>query len=436
MSYRPGQGLSDEAVARLKARKTAAGVDVPAEDSNAQWDRLLGTDAKKKLRCSVCTRPLSEGDQQAKRVLCANCTGSGVFSLDRAAVAHLELGCPIFYYCMRHVKPQARSEAPKAVEKNVSAPAAPVPQRTLPVLPRGVSIQEHLGLVVKSHLPLSILSVNLLSHCYVRVANQPWNAFAHCEEAHLAWELRQPRLAEMLRASKADVLCLQEVTMESREGDEEWQLPAWLRNMEGYTAVQQGFKAKEWEKQAERNQRVCGHRNPTGVATLFRSDRFTEAAPCKFGSGSGLAVFLRCLDAVPGGEGSMEVAVGNLHLIGDPERSAEQLKALNSLKKNLGKQDLRIICGDLNSECEPGSDLGKWFAEEGYSEVPCGSSWAEPQKSLRLDHIFSRRLEAVACTDGLTPEEVASGLPCSSVPSDHLPVAALFGAVVKTKCPW
>lgn len=74
-SYRPGQGLSDEAVERLRARKTAANsvADVPAQDSNAQWDRLLGTGATKKLRCGVCTRPLSEDDQRAKRVVCSLC---------------------------------------------------------------------------------------------------------------------------------------------------------------------------------------------------------------------------------------------------------------------------------------------------------------------------------------------------------------------------
>lgn len=65
MAYQPGRGISGEALERLRARKQAeAGIaDVPAEDQSDQWDRLLGTGAKKKLRCGVCTRPLSEEEQ-------------------------------------------------------------------------------------------------------------------------------------------------------------------------------------------------------------------------------------------------------------------------------------------------------------------------------------------------------------------------------------
>ncbi|CAE7349536.1 unnamed protein product [Symbiodinium sp. CCMP2592] len=220
-------------------------------------------------------------------------------------------------------------------------------------------------------------------------------------------------------------------------GPVEWVLPRWLQ-LDGYKAVPLGLKAKEWEKQAQRNERVCGFRAPTGVATLYRSSRFEEAAPAKSGSGSGLLVFLRGVEPLPGGgEGVLELAIGNLHLVGDPDKSSEHLKALNSLKKNFGKQDLRIVCGDFNSECEPTAEVGKWFAEEGLQEVPTGSSWAEPGRSLRLDHIFcSGRIQAFACTGDLSEEEVVGGLPCASQPSDHSPVGALLGATVKTKCPW
>eukprot|EP00439_Symbiodinium_sp_Y106_P080830 s482_g19.t1 len=66
-SYRPGQGLSDEAVERLRARKTAANsvADVPAQDSNAQWDRLhpaaLGRRPASKARRVQPLRESGEG---------------------------------------------------------------------------------------------------------------------------------------------------------------------------------------------------------------------------------------------------------------------------------------------------------------------------------------------------------------------------------------
>jgi len=455
-SYRPGQGLSDEAVERLRARKTAANsvADVPAQDSNAQWDRLLGTGATKKLRCGVCTRPLSEDDQLAKRVVCSLCENpekdEQVAPLRREFVKDLELGLRIFYYCFRHApvpsKPAPEAEAsPKAQP----APKEPAPsrvaasktdERKLPLLCPGASMREQLNLVPKHQVPISVLSLNLLSPCYVRVDGQPWNAFPHCEDKILDWPARRAKLLEILRRSDADVICLQEVTLEENDTgakEVEWLLPSWLQ-LDGYRAVPLGLKAKEWEKQAQRNERVCGLRAPTGVATLYRSSRFEEAAPAKSGSGSGLLVFLRGVEPLPGGgEGVLELAVGNLHLVGDPDKSSEHLKALNSLKKNFGKQDLRIVCGDFNSECEPTAEVGKWFAEEGLQEVPTGSSWAEPGRSLRLDHIFcSGRIQAFACTGDLSEEEVASGLPCASQPSDHSPVGALLGATVKTKCPW
>eukprot|EP00439_Symbiodinium_sp_Y106_P080252 s559_g19.t1 len=269
----------------------------------------------------------------------------------------------------------------------------------------------------------------------------------------LDWPARRAKLLEILRRSDADVICLQEVTLEENDTgakEVEWLLPSWLQ-LDGYRAVPLGLKAKEWEKQAQRNEtrgcsgkldkastlhqrRVCGLRAPTGVATLYRSSRFEEAAPAKSGSGSGLLVFLRGVEPLPGGgEGVLELAVGNLHLVGDPDKSSEHLKALNSLKKNFGKQDmsdLRIVCGDFNSECEPTAEVGKWFAEEGLQEVPTGSSWAEPGRSLRLDHIFcSGRIQAFACTGDLSEEEVASGLPCASQPSDRdFPLLGLVSA--------
>lgn len=74
-TYHPGQGLSKEAVERLRARKHVEGAAfyMPAADESQQRERLLGGQAKKKPRCAVCTRPLSNQELAADRLLCVRC---------------------------------------------------------------------------------------------------------------------------------------------------------------------------------------------------------------------------------------------------------------------------------------------------------------------------------------------------------------------------
>ncbi|CAL1155606.1 unnamed protein product [Cladocopium goreaui] len=66
--YQPGQGLNPAAIARLRGRKDVNKVfnDLPAEDYSKQWDSLLGQGAKKKLRCSHCTRHASVASGMAE----------------------------------------------------------------------------------------------------------------------------------------------------------------------------------------------------------------------------------------------------------------------------------------------------------------------------------------------------------------------------------
>ncbi|CAE8669315.1 unnamed protein product [Polarella glacialis] len=295
--------------------------------------------------------------------------------------------------------------------------------------------------VAKGSTSLAVLSFNVLADCYVRVDGQPWNAFAHVEDAHLVWESRVPQILQLLHGSAADVICLQEVQAEKREppggGPEEWRLPAWTDQLHGYTGVLQGKKQKEWDKESERNLRLTGKSSPTGVATFYTTERFEESAASKHGSGSGTTLFLKCRDSLEPGGVPLEVAVANVHLVGDPSKAADHIKALHSLKKNLGRQSLRIVCGDFNGDCKPGTEVADWFAQEGFAETPTGTSWAEPGNASRLDHIFATTgLRLIAASGDLSPDEVANGLPCASCPSDHAPVAACFSGEMRGRCPW
>lgn len=451
--------MNSEALERLRLRKQAAAgiADVPAEDSNEQWRQVLGDGAKKKLRCGICTRPLGEQEQAEKSLVCSACAArqNGAttplegLEVINSALAFEELSLAIIYRSFGLEKGvlrpvgAPRKEPDKDSTKSKRKPS-PSPVRELPVLTRGAPFTGT-GAARPGYVEFSVLSLNLLADVFVRVEGQPWNAFAHCQDEDLPWESRLPRILELLRTSAADIVCLQEISCELREspggGADEWMLPAWLDELHGYKAVLQGFKPKEWEKQAERNRKVCGKKVPTGLATLYRTSRFEEFAAAKHGSGSGLAVFLAARDA----DSTFEVAVGNTHLVGDPSKAAEHRKALDGLMKNLGPRGHTVICGDFNGECQEGSPVAEWISENHLDDVPTGTSWAEPGSALRLDHILhGRGLSALAASGPLSAVEVASGLPCASCPSDHAPVMALLcglpaagsGGKSKSKCPW
>mmetsp|Transcript_102226 Transcript_102226/g.288803 ORF Transcript_102226/g.288803 Transcript_102226/m.288803 type:complete len:473 (-) Transcript_102226:62-1480(-) len=470
-AYRPGQGLSAEALQRLRARKTeASGIaDLPAEDASEQWDQVLGEGAKKKVRCGICTRPLGATEQAEKRLVCLACsTAGGTAALESlgAALSGQELGMAIFYrldlslvasggMSARSVgAPSAgappssaagRGSGKEASPRPAPRASSPEPMADVAQLPRGVALST-CGTPMAREATISVLSFNVLADCYVRVRGQPWNAFAHCQDADLDWDARLPRIVQMLIASEADVICLQEVVCERRTpasgGAQEWGLPAWTDQLERYCGVLQGLKQKEWDKNAERNLRLVGRKTPTGVATFYRSSRFEECAPSKHGSGSGTTLFLRARDQPVGDDragAAFEVAVSNVHLVGDPSKSDEHLKALNSVSKALGRRGHRVVCGDFNGECAPGSEVARWADDMGLLDAPTGTSWAEPSAALRLDHVyFSSGLRPIAVSGPLSTEEVASGLPCASCPSDHAPVAVRFagGSGQKLLRPW
>jgi len=99
-AYKPGQGLSNEALVRLRARKqgTEGAVELPAKDQSQQWDQLLGVGAKKKPRCGICTRPLGAEELVAKQLVCDRCTSppaEGFVSESKRLQESLApVGCP------------------------------------------------------------------------------------------------------------------------------------------------------------------------------------------------------------------------------------------------------------------------------------------------------------------------------------------------------
>eukprot|EP00435_Cladocopium_sp_Y103_P045006 s232_g12.t2 len=129
--YQPGQGLNPAAIARLRGRKDVNKVfnDLPAEDYSKQWDNLLGQGAKKKLRCSQCTRPLNAEDSSARHLLCERCLPE----------RHFE-GNPLFEeeddgLILRHKAPPAPTREPRFLHLDSCTETAQARLESLPQTP-------------------------------------------------------------------------------------------------------------------------------------------------------------------------------------------------------------------------------------------------------------------------------------------------------------
>uniref|UniRef100_A0A7S4LMD2 Endonuclease/exonuclease/phosphatase domain-containing protein n=1 Tax=Eutreptiella gymnastica TaxID=73025 RepID=A0A7S4LMD2_9EUGL len=282
---------------------------------------------------------------------------------------------------------------------------------------------------------ISVLSYNLLAPCYVRVHGQPWNAYAHCQDQWLEWKGRQDKLASEIIALNADVVCLQEVVYEERAVD--WRLPKWMEPLyaAGYVGVTQKSALKDWDRQAERNKRVLGKRLATGLAILYREQRFQ--LDDEITGNRSLSIFLSETNA----EDPQTYAVMTCHLEGNQEYTEKQRMQFLSLVKKVPPsfRGHVIVCGDFNNECLPGSSLMECIETQKFvklQEVPTGPSWAEPGSALRLDHVLhSDRLEPCAVYDKMHDEVLQTGLPNATCPSDHLPVGAVFSIKKRARSP-
>jgi mRNA deadenylase 3'-5' endonuclease subunit Ccr4 len=291
-----------------------------------------------------------------------------------------------------------------------------------------------------SHMRIKIVSYNILSDCYVRVPGQFWNAFEYCRDEFLDWNNRLPKILSTLMNSNAHVICLQEVTLDFI--DNEWTLPVWTNNLisNGYTAILQGLTQKEWTKNAERNLKMVGRKNPTGLVTLYKHELFEEYAPSKHGAGSGISIFIRQKGTL---STSVSLAINNIHLVGDPSKFEMQVKQLDGVLKhfNLSTSSSAIvefICGDFNGSVNliDDSPLSRWFTQKFFLRTPTGISWSGANSNnLALDHIMYRILPVTADVtiqvsnyfpqDNVEAiEALSDGLPSLKEGSDHLMIGS------------
>ena len=346
---------------------------------------------------------------------------------------------------------------------------------------------------------LSVLSYNLLAPLYVRPIDertgdvQAFAAFEWAEPAakRLDWAVRRPRLEAELMASRADVICLQEVQYEPDPTTGEFKLPSWLQ-LAGYTHCIP--PQKDLAEIAARNLRVLRSAAAVGNAVLVRDERLeiVESAGKKDANTK--------VQLAVKGRGDLAglglTAVASVHL--DAKDEEQRVKALAKCiehASSLGTREV-IICGDMNSELLRGSCVSAFLADEpeptaeelerecssalrlGDSEGEeagaarptveqvegwralwslARSSWQQgrvalarvptrgtragyahgkregPCVSWALDHILytprTLRLHAHWASLEDDADSAAAGLPSLTCPSDHLPIAAVFEPV-------
>ena len=242
---------------------------------------------------------------------------------------------------------------------------------------------------------LTVISYNLLAPLYVRPIDertgsvQAFAAFAWAEpfEEVLAWEARQPRLLAELRASEADVICLQEVQFERQtatdDKEEAYALPSWLQ-LDGYLPCIPG--QRPLREMATRNERVLRSRTPVGNALLYRTDRLEpvgsdeSAAKSKPGGKSEQST-TRVGVCVRGRAGSGLASLGKLALFSlhldatsEDRRVKALAKCLETARLSYGTRNV-LIAGDMNTELLKGSCTEAMLRKDG--ETP---SEAEMEK--------------------------------------------------------
>lgn len=231
-----------------------------------------------------------------------------------------------------------------------------------------------------------------------------WNVLApEYDRSGLDWKrVRLPELRQwLLRFIACDIMCFQEVDLTNALADI------------SETLAQHGFHAVVQERKGF----------PVVNAIFYRAGRFRLVSTQH--RSRALIIGLALADG-------REVTVANVHLeAGAREPNEKQrIAQLSSLLKRV--RGNAIVCGDFNSGLEYGSMLSSQLIAAGLVRAPTiGITLAQKNGySDILDHIWASDAFKAHLVLGSSPEELsaieATGMPDSTHPSDHLPVAATF----------
>jgi len=274
---------------------------------------------------------------------------------------------------------------------------------------------------------ISLVSWNTLSKTWLSLCERD-KEYAHVHQQWLDWGTRSEAIINWLSRLAADLIVLQEVDFSTFE--EAFQLP--LAKL-GYEALMQD-NPKRTDAQ------------PCGNATFWRRDKF-ELMWSEHRSRTLLTGFK--IKAV---KANNTLTVINAHLESSQEKFSGRAAQVHSALEKAGRHDpgaSTILVGDFNTGAD--SQLCKVLREYEWHGFAMASAYEHPDAestspvvdatfranghSYLIDHLWYghgqlqlckvlQPLNAEARSISLGPN--ASGLPDRNVPSDHIPIGAVF----------
>eukprot|EP00035_Acanthoeca_spectabilis_P010685 m.189190 g.189190 ORF g.189190 m.189190 type:complete len:569 (-) comp15102_c1_seq4:92-1798(-) len=289
-----------------------------------------------------------------------------------------------------------------------------------------------------------ILSHNILADCYVQTAQRQEKAYLqnpdgtklydHVPPPDLEWPTRRARLLAEFASLGPDLICLQEVEFTTFEHE----LAPELQRL-GYEGVIQN-DPKRAERQSTGN--ATFHR-VAALQLVWQEHRSrslaTEYSPAPRGPFASATPF--------------RLAVGNVHLQGDPERGDLRLAQFKSVSKTMDKRRRAAaglgdgtrfgaaVVGDYNEDVfDKASEIGKLLSGSVPRAGPASThgtpTFVLPGRQFEIDFLVSVadevQVHAVGdfTSDAVEWSEVLSGgLPNAVIASDHMPTATNLSAV-------
>jgi mRNA deadenylase 3'-5' endonuclease subunit Ccr4 len=258
---------------------------------------------------------------------------------------------------------------------------------------------------------LSVASYNILASAYI-----PYARYQRTPQIVLDPAWRIPALVQHVANLGTDVLCLQEVELES------------------FAALKSRLNSIGYEAQYAR--KTGG--KPDGCATFYRQSscelmaarviEYADGAQGQTNSGHiALIVLLRVAGRV--------VGLANTHLSWDPPGTAstakvgyrQTLQLLNESRAMMPACDGWLICGDLNTT--PDSEIIRTLQHTGFQYAHAGLAKAYTCKVnsevKMIDYLF-HSAEFRAEPERVVQISDQTVLPSAEQPSDHLPIVARF----------
>ncbi len=244
-----------------------------------------------------------------------------------------------------------------------------------------------------------LMSWNVLADAYIRPAYYP-----RVEPALLEPGARTRAIVELVEASDADVVCLQEVE------------PAVLRALPRWDL-------RHAKKRGKPDACAIAARRRAAIEEL-RTFAFADGAPDREDSGH---VAMIAIVAV----GSTRVQIATTHLRWDrpdtPPGERWTVRQARELIDAIDPEIPAIVCGDLN--VEPHDEAYEMLLAAGLVD-PCAdlAPTSNPNgRAKRIDHVLHAPELRARVAPGLAVED-ATPLPSRAMPSDHVPVVVWFEA--------